>query len=249
MNRIQVVLLLFVSLVLACAGKFVYEWGFHNSLTPLAWSPDGRWIAVNIEDPSGSSGTVGLVSAETGQVEKIVYDNGSGAQACYLARFSPDSRQIAASFFGIHLMNISTGEKRELSEGERPKWLQSRGMNPTESVSGSPNKQWKAWIPKSAESSIVWLSGIQKNDPVPVGHSGSYYGLPTVQWTSQSEVILWDTISKPAGIYLYDPQTRRKRFLADGYAPLVSPDGKRVVYVQNGDLKFLSIEDKRAWPL
>jgi Tol biopolymer transport system component len=241
MNRLQKGLIAFGMLSVVALGKLAYDYCTHVSLTPLAWSPDGRTVVVNIEnDLSETTGSVGLASAKTGRLERVLFEN-RGGLACSRAAFSSDGRSIAFEHMGLHVVDLATDRHRALAEGASPKWLMVALEQQNNLVRKSADGQWIAGVRRDKNGEYS-LAGARKGScflSAFVPRLDFYNGTNPPQWSAANELVYWDTQARPAGIYAFSPDTETKRFLMEGYAPLVSPDGKRLAYVQNGDLKFL----------
>jgi dipeptidyl aminopeptidase/acylaminoacyl peptidase len=114
----------------------------HRPIWDVRWSPDGKWIAVEVE-MQASDRSIFLVEAGTGRY-KQVKENGTGLNAQHAA-WSPDSKSLAFSaqsgeWFDIGLYEMETGEIRWLTkdagddtspcwsrDGKRICWLHAEG--------------------------------------------------------------------------------------------------------------------------
>ncbi len=84
------------------------------------WSPDGRWLAVELDRPRRTP--FGYVSAEGGKVVELA----GGAEECYTGGWSPDGDKIVfpcrpvvegpKEHWNLWWVSRSTGERRQLTE-------------------------------------------------------------------------------------------------------------------------------------
>jgi Tol biopolymer transport system component len=243
MNRFQKGLVVLGMLSVAALGKLAFDYITHVSLIPLAWSPDGRSIVVNIEnDLSEHTGSVGLASAKTGRVERVLHEN-EGFLACYSAAFSPDGSSVAFAHLGCHVVDLATNQYWEPPNDNAPAWFPSRPKSPKQLERKSPDGKWVAGVVTGEDGGDA-LTCVRTGSTSPkrlVTHLAFYVAEKAPEWSATNELVYWDTDSTPEGIYAITPATGKKRFLTEGYAPIVSPDGTRLAYVQNGDLRFLEI--------
>ena len=107
MNRFQKSLLVFGLITLGAVGKLGLDFCLGYSLKPLDWSPDGRWIAAQLEYGGFRDGyALALVSAKTGRLERILYNNQDGGSGFPSAAFSPDSRFVTYHFLGDYVVDL-----------------------------------------------------------------------------------------------------------------------------------------------
>ncbi|GHO97666.1 hypothetical protein KSF_077140 [Reticulibacter mediterranei] len=87
-------------------------------LDRVRWSPDGRYVAAGL----GSEGSVYVFDSTTGKT--ISKHFGSGPTETITLSWSPDSKQIAASFEnGIHIWDAATAKNVVIYQGEdNPVW-------------------------------------------------------------------------------------------------------------------------------
>jgi Tol biopolymer transport system component len=100
--------------------------GFFSVNWPT-WSPDGLWIAF-VESPKGHLGDRGqivLFSPRTRHLRQVTDLPKNGGAPFYPA-WSPDSRRIAFSYGGIHVINADGSHLRSLRTeripGTEPSW-------------------------------------------------------------------------------------------------------------------------------
>jgi dipeptidyl aminopeptidase/acylaminoacyl peptidase len=100
----------------------------HRPLWDVAWSPDGKWIAVEAEMQASDRGIL-LVEIETGTYRQIE-SNGTGLNAQHPS-WSPDSKLLVFSaqtgeWLDIGLYEMQTGETRWLTQNSgddtSPSW-------------------------------------------------------------------------------------------------------------------------------
>jgi dipeptidyl aminopeptidase/acylaminoacyl peptidase len=114
----------------------------HRPFWDVRWSPEGKWIAVEVEIEASDRG-IFLIQLETGQYQQVAL-NGIGLNAQHPA-WSPDSTVLAFSgqmgeWFDIGLFEIQSGKTRWLTEstgddispcwsrdGKRICWLHAEG--------------------------------------------------------------------------------------------------------------------------
>src|SRR5262245_11503428 len=100
-----------------------------SRLPSLAWSPDGRWIAVSHREAGDLGEGLFLVSAQTGEKRRLTRLP-AGSSGDFMPAFSPDGRTLLfARFSGFlsvkaHLLSLSedfepVGEARPLKTDER----------------------------------------------------------------------------------------------------------------------------------
>jgi tricorn protease-like protein len=79
----------------------------NGAIAALAWSPDGRWIAV-----AGSAPEVNVYEAETGRSVSSAKGHTAGI---YTVAFSPDSTRLAAAGFDgqVRIYDSATGELKK----------------------------------------------------------------------------------------------------------------------------------------
>ncbi|MBI1311729.1 SUMF1/EgtB/PvdO family nonheme iron enzyme [bacterium] len=84
--------------------------GHEDVVTSLDFSPDGRWLAsCNQLNAKVGSGSAQVWNVETGALHAVIPLGGWGVRVT----FSPDSKQLAASFAkGISIVDLATGHTR-----------------------------------------------------------------------------------------------------------------------------------------
>jgi Tol biopolymer transport system component/DNA-binding winged helix-turn-helix (wHTH) protein len=85
-----------------------------------AWSPDERFIAVEIKD--GSSTQAGIVNVETGTLRRLTNERGQ----TWIRSWSPDSRQIAAAVlrdgrWSLRAIDAAGGRERAITQPGPPR--------------------------------------------------------------------------------------------------------------------------------
>lgn len=99
--------------VLKRTGYFSVNWP--------TWSPNGRWIAF-VESPRGhlgSRGQIVLFSPRTRHLRQVTHLPKSGGAPFYPA-WSPDSRRIAFSYGGVHVIDPDGSHLRSLGTERIP---------------------------------------------------------------------------------------------------------------------------------
>jgi Tol biopolymer transport system component len=85
-----------------------------------AWSPDERFIAVELKD--GSSTHAGVIDVETGALRRLTNERGQ----TWVRSWSPDGRKIAAAVlregvWSLRAIDVASGTETGLTPAERPR--------------------------------------------------------------------------------------------------------------------------------
>jgi len=84
-------------------GKFI--------LSSASWSPDGKWIAIHIEEPIGSDKHyLQLIDLQTGDKTKLAFDWPSDTRMYGWVLWSPDGRRLALDGEAMHIIEIPSGK-------------------------------------------------------------------------------------------------------------------------------------------
>ncbi len=183
-----------------------------EAVQSLAYSRDGKWIALARED-----GRISIRNAADGKVAREL-DAFSDVAAC--VAFSPDSQRIAAGSFdkSIKVWNVATGELVTELAGHT-NWVFSVAFSPdgTKLASGGYDKSIKVWnIAESKE--IATLSG----------HTA---GVRSVAFTADGLLLISGSADRTAIVWsLTDlkPVSTLKGHSAAVRAVAISPDGATV---------------------
>ena len=88
--------------------------GHEKSVTRLAFSPDGKWLASGSEDA-----TVRIWDPQTGSCENIFYHRKHSTTVIQDLAWSPDSKRLAsAGTDGTRIWSVPTGKEEYLLRGE-----------------------------------------------------------------------------------------------------------------------------------
>lgn len=125
MNRLQKAWAIFGVLTAASLATLGSDFAFGYSLTPLDWSPDGKWIVAELAYGGFRDGyALALVSAKTGRVERTLFENPGGAEGCRWATFSPDSRFITYHriCMGDYVVDLEAKHTAMIGSWRAPTW-------------------------------------------------------------------------------------------------------------------------------
>ncbi|MBB6053631.1 PD40 domain-containing protein [Armatimonas rosea] len=236
-----------------------------DSVAPLSWSPDGRWIVAEQYRSASTEYSVVLVSAATGRVERLLYKNENGTR-CRSARFSPDSRSIAYHVADDYFKNPYTlkgiahrhHDHVVDLEGRVTQELVGTGEVQEETLRrDSPDGHWSAsWEPESETSNANWNFLVRGPDGTRVNLLKTYSQLPTVfTWRPSGELVYIEPYVEPkdmiVSVVAYNPKTQQRRELVNlsSYESLVfSPDGSQLAQTGTTQVQFVRLGSASTAP-
>jgi Tol biopolymer transport system component len=210
-----------------------------SRLPSLAWSPDGRWIAVSHREAGDLGEGLFLVSAQTGEKRRLTRLP-TGSAGDFMPAFSPDGRTLLfARFSGFssvkaHLLSLSedfepVGEARPLKTDERfvrsPVWtLDGRYVL----YLAAPNigQREQTELRKIAASG----AGLSERVSLLEGEiSEVSLGRHLVYARFASDADIWRAEIPPAGGKAREPRRLISSTRLDNL-PRYSPDGKKIAF-------------------
>jgi Tol biopolymer transport system component/DNA-binding winged helix-turn-helix (wHTH) protein len=212
---------------------------FRTELPSLAWSPDGRWLAVSHREPVDLANALFLVSAQTGEKRRLTAAP-RGFYGDYAPAFSPDARSLAFvrlsgyTAGAIYLLPLSDdssvmGEPQRLTAGGRlvtsPVWTRD----------GHHIAYISAEAQASREVRLIAVSGARNAEPIPWIEgivTGLSLGRHLVYALQAGDANIWRAEVRPPGVPLGVPVRLIASTRADHW-PRYSPDGKKVVFASN----------------
>ncbi|HUG80503.1 MAG TPA: protein kinase [Bryobacterales bacterium] len=209
--------------------------------TGLAWSPDGKFLAVaqgvSAKEPSG----IFLLSIDTREKQRLT--SAPGGWFDLSPAFSPDGRHLAFARFStawvadIHVVPLDddatpSGDVRRLTNDQRD----IQGLDWTADGRGivfSSNRMG---------GQRLWRIPVSGGEPEPLGVAGESASLPSVSRNGNRLVYvrkaydrdIWRTMGPFATER--DPAVGPRPLIAstrEDYSPNYSPDGKRIVFDSN----------------
>lgn len=254
MNRFQKSLLVFGLITLGAVGKLGLDFCLGYSLKPLDWSPDGRWIAAQLEYGGFRDGyALALVSAKTGRLERILYNNQDGGSGFPSAAFSPDSRFVTYHFLGDYVVDLQGKHTNEIGPGATTswspdsKWLAQRdsdgyvsqvrpdgtGRRALEVVEpprrlDSPDGHWYAYLEPTLANydCILWLKDQGGKSRKILAIKVARYS--SFAWRPNGELVYTESEGGKASVVAYNPRTQQQRIVAEGFWWALSPDGNQL---------------------
>jgi Tol biopolymer transport system component/DNA-binding winged helix-turn-helix (wHTH) protein len=198
----------------------------------VSWSPDGRYLAFTVQGSATvNSDRLFLLSLDTLERKPVE----TGCSIPYEPAFSPNGETLAyvcrtdAAYFSLNLKDFRTGKNTQLWRGSRL-------------VSGVVWTHDGARIVFSTGSPIIteeggdlWQITPGQNaspEKVLVGHDAT-----SLAFSSPSQELAYEQVQGNANIWRVDLAGAKThtRMLApatrDQYAPIISPDGRRVAFV------------------
>jgi len=210
-----------------------------SRLPSLAWSPDGRWIAVSHREAGDLSEGLFLVSAQTGEKRRLTRLP-AGSAGDFMPAFSPDGRTLLFSRFSgystvkAHLLSLSedfepVGEPRPLKTDERyvnsPVWTPD-GRYVLYLAAANIGQREQTELRKIAASG----AGLSERVSLLEGaiHELSL-GRHLVYARFDSDADIWRAEITPAGGKASEPRRLISSTRLDN-RPRYSPDGKKIYF-------------------
>jgi Tol biopolymer transport system component len=214
---------------------------FRTELSSLAWSPDGRWLAVSHRELADLANGLFLVSTQSGEIRRLTAV-ARGFYGDYTPVFSPDGRSLAFvrlsgwTSGAIYLLPLSgdfsaTGEPRRLTTDGRlvrgPVW--TRDGRHIAYVFADANRE----APR--EVRIIAASGARSAERIPLIEgivAELSLGRHLVYTRQVNDENIWRAEIRPPGLPLGAPVRLIASTRADTW-PRYSPDGKKIVFASN----------------
>ena len=199
----------------------------------LAWSPDGKSIAVPIVEPSPDTG-IGIITVATGEVTTLGDARWSSLNAL---EWLPDGRGLLAAgnekggqslSSQIWQVDYPGGARRQITHDLNDYFgISLTADGRTFAATGAEyfSTLWIASVPSLAQPTQITIAG--KHDE----------GANGLSWTLDDRLIYTSTESGNLDLWERDVQSGATRQLttdsASDYLPAVSPDGATVAFVSN----------------
>ena len=229
---------------LATVGVPLPTEDLHIHLTFIAWSPDGRWIAVS--DGEATGGLV-LFSAETGEYRRITFppsDCGDFSPA-----FSPNMDRLAFIRFSgsiagdLYSLKLSRDGKA-LGEPERLTFYNRQITSPVWTQNGRALLFVRHEVAGTPSFWRVQIGGKRRIEALPIPADSSF----TLTISPRGDKIVYTRDSETVNIWAADLDRQHhvramRRQIASTWAagnPQFSPDGRRIAYQssQSGRLEI-----------
>ncbi len=192
----------------------------------LAWSPDGKWLAVADESEVQEERGIHLLSIETLEKRKLTWpseDHGDHAPA-----FSPDGQTLAFIRCGwgthhVYTVSVSSGDEQLLTSRQLSIGGLAWSADGNHLVFSSEESLWR--IARTG-GSPAWFATVGMNIG---GPSIAHQGHRLAYEQASNEVNIWQ-------VGTTKPNATPTRLIASTRAeasPAISPDGQRVVFISN----------------
>ena len=218
------------------------------------FSPDGQWIAFTGEYEGSQD--VYVISASGGEVKRLTYAPGRAQSICW----TPDSEKVVfrSMFENFNMRNPnlyfvqktgSAPERFPLERGERCSFSPD-GKKILYVRKGVEDYQWKRY--KGGEYTDIWMYNFETNTFTPMSdYVGKnvypmWIGNTTGNTIGNTMAFLSDRDTNIVNIYFQDLDTKKiepKTRYTDFDVMMPSTDGKTIIYVYNGYLHLLGIQD------
>jgi Tol biopolymer transport system component len=193
------------------------------------WSPEGDYLVITRGSRSSENQGLYLLPVNGGEMEFLAEDG-------YWAAWSPDGKYIAYEGGDGYVYIIP-------AEGGAPRRLHDR-IYQTYGIDWSPNGEWLMinWCPYHQEGSeALWFvradgTGLHSSGLGDVyfaqwGPRGRYVAYSSYQHTETTEIFIADLKTKTETQITAERESGRRH----PYHPTWSPDGRRLVFTDNGD--------------
>ncbi len=204
---------------------------------PVAWSPDGKWIALGLWNQDNST-QIALISAVDGAVTQL---KSTGWKRPGIGGFSPDGRFLvyslpdsnpSASDGGIFAIAADGGQETALVQGpatdKQPRWTPDGRAVVFASDRSGANGLWSIRVANGKPQGSPELVRANVGDIYPFGfdQNGSYYyGTYNRQvdvYFSGIDPETLDTVTEPVRV--------ADKFVGSNWGPAWSPDGQFIAF-------------------
>ncbi|UFJ42691.1 hypothetical protein LOK74_09440 [Brevibacillus humidisoli] len=231
-----------------------------DKVVEMAWAPDGKQIAISQPRTEEKPLQIGLLSldgklrdlytdASPVNMDDIYVRQAAGLtwspNGEYMAFFAlPNSASITADGVEIRLLHLATGETTSLGDGlAYPEWFAwSADSSQLAFIGGGGreatiNKHLRLFDTHKGELINLSQAGFVDTAPIPLGDDGGFLFV-------RGQERHWGDLAEPDGLYV--PGQRIWQQSMDGaqtvltegtadtadYGPLLSPDGKQLLYLR-----------------
>jgi Tol biopolymer transport system component len=211
-----------------------------GSLTsPIAWSPDGKWIAATVPEKDGSSSSLHLVSLDTGEPHRVTTAPARARDAG--PKFSPDGKVLAfvrvASVFSNPLYWVGIGSDGNAEGGPRQiglkswytqslDWFPDSRSIVVPVVYGARQQHWRLTVPGGVATRLALEFSNDLGSFEPAG----------IALRGERLAVLWNTTRWSVGRLAWNQGSRRfenAEFYGSSRSDdtlQVSPNGEWVVF-------------------
>jgi Tol biopolymer transport system component len=223
-----------------------------SEVQPHDWSPDGKWIAVNLHRKDRTA-QIALVSTENGSLRVLKSVDWRGPTHMF---FSPDGRYLAFDFQS-DIFVLATDASREIPAVVDPSDDTMVGWSPdgTRLLFASDRAGSKGlWAVRLADGAVQGRPELIKGD---IGQSMVSMGLTTsgalysVLYNKNKDVYQ-ATFDFAKGQFLSQPVPAAQTFVGTNRQPGWSPDGKYLAYLSRDlsvGIRSLATEEVRELSL
>ncbi|MFL6448786.1 MAG: DPP IV N-terminal domain-containing protein [Bryobacteraceae bacterium] len=229
---------------LATVGVPLPTEDLHIHLTFLAWSPDGRWIAVS--DGEAMGGLV-LLSVETGEYRRMTFPPSDYTD--FSPAFSPNMDRLAFIRFSgsiagdLYSLKLS-GDGKAVGEPERLTFYNRQITSPVWTKDGRALLFVRHEVAGTPSFWRVQIGGKRRVEALPIPADSSF----TLTLSARGDKIVYTRDSETVNIWAAELDAqhhvrRMRRQIASTWAegnPQFSPDGRRIAYqsLQSGRLEI-----------
>jgi Tol biopolymer transport system component len=233
---------------------------FANPSRPLAWSPDGRWLALAMPDSPVRTYEIHIMNAATGELRPL----GLRAQSAVELHWSPSGRELlihapggAKGVGALHVIAVASSERRSLplpgEEGARVRVLRwgTGGEIAVGSANAATPQVEDIYLINDVDGRHRKVCAGQAADSWSGGHPNASADLCREVTSDGRRQLVWLHASKR--LVIRDLSSGVDRPLTSGaggeeYFGRLSPDDRLVVFLSNRDGRWglFSAEIARA---
>lgn len=206
-----------------------------------AWSPDGRWLALRLDDVDGQE-SIGLFDPSTGKRRRqLFFDTPSNAGSLFVQDivFSPDSQRIAS--FSENKVDVwqipssaqEVGDGDAKKDGLTPAFSLVQPGNPLLAIAFSADSTELFGV--SPDTSLRWP--LEQLNPrklaLPIKGSISYIssdGKRLAVMNDEKQYSIWSTLTQQRVCELEQPPDEKS-----AWVPYFSDDNRRVINLEEDD--------------